>query len=197
MKGEGDEQKESPGITLFTGTRAFSARVIVPLGLSAVSARVTTEGFRPKTLMNFSYFAPSLVSGSCRVTCCLSPCAKRGYMGSVTVVCGAPSAGAAPPAWRQHMKSSGVGVARRSGFANRRLLARNRKRLLQGRRLHVRLSVLQLVFRKMRGDPRTPPRCVVATACCTFTEVQQVFSITTTPGCSQEAPQVDGRRSNH
>lgn len=78
---EGDEQKESTGITLFTGTSVFYARVVVPLGLSAVSTRVTAEGFRPKTLMNFSYFAPSLVSGSCRVTCSLSSCAKREYMG--------------------------------------------------------------------------------------------------------------------
>lgn len=80
-KDEGDEQKESTGITLFTGTRAFSARVIVAPGLSAVSTGVRAEGSRPKTLMNFSYFAPPLVSGSCHVTCWLSPCAKLEYMG--------------------------------------------------------------------------------------------------------------------
>lgn len=148
MKDEGDEQKESTGITLFTGTRALSARVIVPLGLSAASTRVTAEGFRPKTLMNFSYFAPSLVSGSCRVTCWLSPCEEQEYMGGVTVC------------WW----SAAPGVA----AAHKKL----RRRLLRGRHLHVRLSVLQLVFGKTRGAPGTPPP---PTACCTFTEVQQVF----------------------
>lgn len=105
---------------------------------------------------------------------------------------------APPPAWRQHMKSCGVGVAQRSdGCQPQNTNGCCEDAIFTYVRTHVRLSILQLVFRKMRGAPRTAPPCIAPTACCMFTEVQQVFSITTTPGGSQEAPQVEGRRSNY
>lgn len=66
---------------------------------------------------------------------------------------------APPPAWRQHIKSWGVGVAQLSGFANRRVSATKRKRLLRGRQVHVHLSVLQLVFRKRSSQNAASVQC--------------------------------------